>query len=336
LSAIVGFILLLRLVPLKELLLPNKVGAGLKKQAFRYALTLMGIAVVSYLAQNQLATFFIERYCPVDQVGFFRLAGRMVATPMTLLPTAFGFVLTPAVAEQFGKGNMEKIKTIYRSSGRYLMLVAFPLEIGMIALASPIIMLLYGPAYHPVVNLMIFMLIPSAMAGIGYAAGAIIYGTNKPGYVFKMNLIFAAVSSGLSLWLIPRYGVFGAVIVNLIPSVVLTVVMIRYASREIGTSWPVGDTIKIVSASLIMGLAIFGFQTKVGNITALVAGVPMGVLIYLILIFLFRSVNENDLRIMRNFKSYIPRVMRKPLGWLSRLLEKFVVRTKLATGEQVK
>jgi O-antigen/teichoic acid export membrane protein len=333
LGMVLGLSLLQRLVPLKELLLPPAMGTEVRKQAFRYAMTLLGIAIVSYLAQNQMATFFIERYCPVDQVGFFRLAGRLVTTPMTLLPTAFGFVLTPAVAEQYGKGNMEKIKKIYLTSARYLMLVAFPLEIGMIALASPIITLLYGAEYYPVINLMRFLLIPSAMAGIGYASGAIVYGTNKPGYVFKMNLLFAFVSTCLSLWLIPRYGVNGAVIVNLIPSIILTIVVIRYASKTIGTSWPMRDTVKIVLASSIMGLAVFGFQSQTGSIFGLAMGVPLGVVIYLVLIFVFRIVREEDLGMLKAAQGSLPRPARKQLKRLSRLIERIFIRTKFATGE---
>jgi len=333
LGAVVGVYLLSRLIPLKDLLLPRLLDPIIRKQALKYAITLAGTAIVSYLACNQFSTFFIELYCPVDQVGFFRLAARIVAIPMSLVPTAFSFVLTPAIAEQFGRGDTGKIKSIYITSARYLMIVALPLETGMIALAGPIVLLLYGAEYAPAIIIMRILLITSAIIPVSQAAGAVVYGTNRPGFLFKLNLIFALVSIGLSFWFIPAYGVIGAATIGIIPSIFMATLIIRYASKKIGATWPVGDTIKISISAIIMGLIVFGFQSHLNSILSLTLGIPLGVVTYIVLIFLLRVFNEQDLTIIKNITGSLPLPLRKPYIHVSGLIEKIVSRKKFATGQ---
>lgn len=333
LGIFIGIYFLRRIIPLKELLTrtPFLVESALMKQVLRYALTLAGIGFVGYLAFNQLSTLFIERYCPVEQVGFFRLATKLVSMPMQLLPTAFSFVLTPAIAEQFGKGDMEKIKTIYITSVRYMMMFALPVEVGMIALASPIVRLFYGAEFIPVILLMQIMLIPSVMRPLSQVALAVFYGTNRPGFIFTLNGVFACISIGLSLWLIPRYGALGAAIICALP--IHFALMIHFASKKIGASWPVRDTIKIVMASLVMGLAVFALQSQLGVIPSLALGIPSGVAIYFAAIFLLGVVRKEDLTTLKHVQGCLPKPMRKPYIRFSGLVEKILTRTKLAIGQ---
>jgi O-antigen/teichoic acid export membrane protein len=288
---------------------------------------------VGFLAQNQLSTFFIEKYCSVEQVGFFRLAVRMAALPVTLLPTAFSLVLTPAIAEQFGKGDTEKIKTIYLNSVRYLLIVALPLEVGMIVLARPIISLLYGAEYLPVVIIMQILLLPSAIVSICNAASAVNFGTNRPIIILNTNILFSLTNIGLNIWLIPIYGILGAAAISSVSAVCASAIMIRYASKRVGAIWPVRDTLKVTAASLIMGVVVYIIQSYMSIIPSLVLGVPIGIIIYSILLFVFRAISERDLAMLKKLQSSLPQPMKNPYRRLTGLVEKIVVRTKTAVGE---
>jgi len=326
LGMIIGIYFLRRLIPLKELLIPSFPDPVLRKEALRYAMTLLGTAIIGYLASNQLSTFFIESYCPVDQVGFFRLASRLSSMPMAILTTAFSFVLTPAIAEQFGKGDTGKIKMIYVTSVRYLLMVGLPVQVGMMVLAGPMIKVLYGMNYASAVLLLQIMLIPAAIYPISQAACAVIYGTNRPGFIFKTSILFALIGIGLSLWLIPRYGAVGAAIVNSIP--LGAIILSWYATKRAQVTWPVMDTVKTALASLIMGLAIFALQSRVGIILSLALGIPLGVAIYIALIFVFRAVHEEDMVILKNMQKSLPLPLRKPYIRFSGLVEKFIGKDK--------
>src|SRR3990172_11657268 len=93
-------------------------------------------------------------YRPIEEVGFYNMAYKIPSTAIESVPFVFGGTLLPAISEQFGRGDMDKIKAIYRGAARYLMMLSFPLATAGIALSQPFIHLLYGPEYTPAIILM--------------------------------------------------------------------------------------------------------------------------------------------------------------------------------------
>jgi O-antigen/teichoic acid export membrane protein len=331
LGVLVGFFLLGRLMSLKSLFSPSLLSSDARKRALRYALTLTGVLVLTYLVNNQMVVFFIGLFCPVEEVGFFHLAFRM-SSLVKLLPMTLAFTLLPAVAEQFGKGEVEKIKKIYLTSSRYLMIVALPLAVGGIILAESIIILLYGVEYGPTIIIFQVICLPVAIFNIANAGDSVIRGINRPGFILKTLVVFSILKIGLSLWLIPAYGVLGAAIAHAVPLVLTFPVFVIFVSKNIGVAWPVRDTIKIFVASLIMGLAIYALQSQLSVVLSLVLCIPLGVIVYFIAIFALRVIDEQDLAILRGIKYSMPSVLRKHYSFLMRFMERIVVRTKFATG----
>jgi O-antigen/teichoic acid export membrane protein len=140
-SILIGVLLLRKLIPLKILLSPSLLSSDRRKEALRYSWIVAGTLSLGYLIGNSTEIFFLGLYRTVEDVGFFKLA--YTIGPMTsLFPAAFGYVLLPAIAEQFGKGDMEKLKNIYLTSTRYLMMVAIPIAVGGIVLADSLITVL--------------------------------------------------------------------------------------------------------------------------------------------------------------------------------------------------
>jgi len=116
-----------------------------------------------------------------------------------------------------------------------------------------------------------------------------------------------------------------------VPLVLTLPIYIIFVSKNIGAAWPVRDTIKIVVASLIMGLAVYALQSQLDVVLSLVLCIPLGVIIYFIAIFSLRVIDEQDLAILKGIKYSMPSVLRKHYSFLMRLMERIVVRTKQVT-----
>jgi len=325
LGILIGLILLRRLMPLNGLFLSSLLDRATKKRALKYALIMAGYLGLDYLAFREAAVFFIGLYCPAETVGFYTLAVRLGSMSVTLLPATFSFVLLPAFAEQFGKGDMGKIKTIYLTSARYLMVLSLPLAAAMIALASPIVTLLYGTDYAPTVTLMRIIIIPLAIGAIGQAAEAMIFGINRPGFVLKMTVVLALLNVGLNLWLVPRYGVLGAAIASSVPRVLYPLVLIKFASVRAGTHWPMRDTIKITLASCIMGLVLFGLQVRLGVALSLALGIVLGMVIYSATLFVLRVIQKQDMVMLKGIQDSLPGGLKKHYVSLVGLAERIMV-----------
>jgi O-antigen/teichoic acid export membrane protein len=329
LGVLIGLYLLRRLIPLRDLFLPLSLDAVMKKRVLKFALIVVGIMTVQYLSSGQMPVFFIGLYCPVEEVGFYALASRMATMVLTFTTTAFTLVLTPAIAEQFGKGDMEKIRTIYITSARYLMMVGLPLTAGVIALASPIIVLLYGVDYSPAVAPMQILIVQFAFASISDTAGAVVYGINRPDLVLKISVVSALLNIGLCILLVPRYGILGAAVACSIPPIVTLPIYVIFAARKVGATWPVWDTLKIILASLIMGLAVYFLQTQLGVALSLALGIPMGIVIYLATIPFLKVVREQDFVILERARGFLPPVLQKHYMVITRAAERFFLGAKL-------
>jgi O-antigen/teichoic acid export membrane protein len=323
---LIGVFLLRNLVSLRSIFSRSLLSSDRKKQALRYALIVLGVLGLGYLLSSETEVFFIGIYHTVEDVGFFKLAFTIGPLIMTFT-AALGYVLLPAMAEQFGKGDMEKLKRIYITATRYLTMISIPMAVGVIALAGSIITQIYGVEYTPVILPLQIICLPIAVARLAEPADSVIRGINRPGYILITNLIIVVINIVLSLLLVPNHGLLGAAIAISISLIIGLPVRVIIVNRKIGASWPKQDTLKIAIASIIMGTAVYFLNRQFGDsLLSLILGIPLGATIYFIMIFLFRIIREDDLKLFRNLLSNLPsflsRFMLPLVNWLERRITK--------------
>jgi O-antigen/teichoic acid export membrane protein len=307
-----GLLLARRVVPLRDLLSRSLLETKKRRDALRYSLAAMGILGVDYFLWANAEVMFLGLYRPVTEVGFYNVAYKIPTVLVSLIPFVFGQVLLPTVAEQFGKGDMDKIRKIFLTASRFLMLVSFPLATVSIALAAPSIHLLFGAEYEPAIILMQVLAVPFAMRGLSYAVSSVIYGIKEPSYLVKIGAILVLVSVGLCLWLIPRYGAMGAVIALSIPRTISLPIYVVFVCKRIQAPWPTGDTLRTASAAMCAGLAAFAVQHYVNsNLLALCVGVAVAVVVYATAVLALRVVRSGDLDTLKQVEQRLPSWFRR-------------------------
>ena len=327
-AILTGVFLLQKLVSLRSIFLRSLLSGDRKKQALKYAVIVLGTLGLSYLLSAETEIFFIGLYHTVEDVGFFRLAFTIGPLIMTFTG-ALGYVLLPAIAEQFGKGDMDKLKRIYITATRYLTMTSIPMAVGVIALAGSIITQIYGAEYSPVILPLQVICLPIAVARLAGPSDAVIRGINRPGYIFITNFIIVVINIILSLLLVPNHGLLGAAIaisVSLVTGLPLRVI---FVIRRIAASWPIQDTLKVALASIIMGTAVYFLSRYFGDsLPSLFIGVPLGIIIYVMLVIVFRIIQEEDIVLFRRLLNNLPSFLRKMLlpivDWFGRRITKDV------------
>jgi O-antigen/teichoic acid export membrane protein len=296
----------------------------MKKQAWKYAITTAGILALGFLVGNQAAVFFIGIYCPVDAVGFYNLATR-IGVFFHIFPMAFAYVLLPIVAEKFGSGENETIKEVYSTSLRFLMPIVLPLAVGGIALAAPIVTFLYGPDYEQTIALLQVLLIFYSIGSLMDGGTSVIRGINQPGFLLMIRIICAAVNIGMSLWLIPKIGVIGATLAFGMTALIMFPSYSIFIYKKVGARFPVGDALKAVTASLIMGAVVYLVNIQISSsILSMAVGIPLGVIVYLVAIFALRYVRKEDLSIIRRVLNSLPAPLKRVSSAVTDFAEKFM------------
>jgi len=321
LGVFIGLFLLRRLIPLDSILVRPRLNPEMKR-ALKYSMIMMGVMIVTYFMVQRAEILFLGIFHPGEAVGFYTIAFLVSGSTIGLILQVFSTVLIPAISEQVGRGDMDRVRAIYLTSARYLMIIGAPLAIGGIVLAGPIIRMVYGIEYEPAIPLVQILFIPFAFLAIANSATSVILGVNRPSFVLKVGIGLVILSLGLELWLIPIYGTTGAAIGSSVARIIAPILYIRFASRECQVRWPIMDTLKIILAAIAMGAIVFAIEQQISRpVISIVLLVPLGVVIYFTLIIALKVMQEQDINTLRQIQSSMPRFLRRIYGALLDFVE---------------
>lgn len=320
----VGLFLVGRLTSLKKVLSQKQLGRETRAKAIKFSLAMAGVMAAGYLLWERAEVFFLGLYRPAEEVGFYILAFKLPTLAMALVPIVFSAVLMPAVSEQFGRNDMAKVRSIYVVSAKYLTMLAMPLAIGLVVLAEPLVNLMYGADYRPVILLMRIVCIPIAIYALLGGTSAVIIGINRPSYALKVGVILAALSVGINFLLVPRYGALGAAAGTSAVQVLAFPAYVWYVNRQIGALWPLRDTLGTALASCVMGLALFLLYHYLGTAWALALAIPVGSGLYFAGLVLFAVLRDEDVTFLHRAQPLLPGSLRKNYGAAVGLAERLV------------
>ncbi len=301
----VGAYLLNRSVALRSLLHAPLAAEGVAR-AQRYAMAMTGILLAEYLLWERSEVLLLGFFRPDQEVGFYTLGVKLPRFLMALIPAILAGVLLPTLSEQFGKKDMAKLKAVYTTSARYLMILALPLAAGGIALAAPLVKVLYGAEYAPVVRIMAIVFLPAACLVFVTLCRQVLYAIDKPTYALRVILLLAPLNIGLNLIFIPHYGILGAAIVSSSLQLLSLPAYIWLVHRETGALWPLADGARTALAASLMGMALFSVYLLWGTVPALVLAPPLGVPAYFLGLVAFGALRREDLDILTRATEALP------------------------------
>lgn len=179
----------------------------------RYSAALQ-VVNLGFLAQFQLDKLLLAHLVTLAAVTPFELGYRLTsaawAAPMLLVPP-----LIPAFADLQARGDRDGLSRLYRRASRYLYAAAFPVAAASAVAAPALVGVWLGPGHAEVaraVRWMTAFLLASALTG---ACTAYLRGAGRPGIEAEYHGLGFALHLGLSLWLVPRLGLEGALIAML-------------------------------------------------------------------------------------------------------------------------
>ena len=225
-------------------------------------------------------------------------AQTMFNLPLTIV-VALGMSVVPAISSQVAKNNLSDAKKTTERALKLTMLFAFPCAIGMSSLSREILSLLYSDsdAYLLLQKLSvagIFVSVVSVTNSILQAYGRVYYP------VINM-LIGGTVKVFMNYNIIPIKGIDGAPVATNVCYAVIAVLNIICIIRFVKIKFSILDLVlRPGGAALIMGAAavlssdIFASVLGGGRLATL-AAILFAVIVYVIMIFMFGAVKEEDI-----------------------------------------
>jgi O-antigen/teichoic acid export membrane protein len=224
---------------------------GERARLGRYALVMGLIALLGAVIWERSEIFFLGRYSPAEQVGFYSLAYTLALHVRRTLPTPVGEVLFPVFARLQGLGDGWGIANALVHSTRYLAMVACPMALGGFLFAAPLVRLLFGRAYEGAAPVLAILLVSAAAVSLSHPASAVLVNRERYRFLVGSSASLAAASVVLDLLLIPRWAALGAAVANTVVQVAAVAAQMVAAARLLRVHLPVGHILRCLAAAAI-------------------------------------------------------------------------------------
>lgn len=275
---------------------------SMRKDVLKYSAPL-AITSISYFIYVQSDILMLGYFTTSSEVGFYSIAHQIIN--VLLFPIiALQFSIQPMAAYLFGEKSSRshlQLENVFNYTLKYGLLLTIPTMFCLIAIATPLILVILGSPYTPTITLLTFLsiyLIPRTMLGSTFLIAA-----GKAGIVSKLTVITAISNFVLNLYMIPHYGALGAVISTLMTHPIHLGVCLIIAKRDFRFSFSKDlykSILKFIVASIVMYLSITIFLSYlVINLKWLLMAILIGMLIYLFMLFLIRGITNKDLNILK-------------------------------------
>lgn len=223
----------------------------------------------------------------LDQISFYDQAEKIVKIPMTFI-TVMSTVMMPRMANEFSRGNNERIKSYMTSISQLSLALAIPMIVGIASIAQKFIPWYLGSEYTPTATAMIIMapiILSNALSGI--SSSQYFVAINKMNIVIWSNIIAAILNVVVNALLIPRYGYIGAAIASVLASYTIVVMQYIRLHRDISVFTLLTSLPRYLVNAIIMGIVIYlvSKNIEISPATTFLQ-IAVGIIVYMAMLIL--------------------------------------------------
>ncbi|MEG0517904.1 MAG: flippase [Bacteroidales bacterium] len=216
-----------------------------------------------------------------EAVGYYTAASKL--TKMSLgIVTALGSVLLPRFSNYISMGRTTEFIELGNKAISFTAALVFPMAVGLILLANPIILIFSGPSYIPAIYTLQIIAPITIFIGFSSLLGIqILYPLGKENLVIAATLTGAVVNVTLNFFLIPIYAQTGAAIASLTAESAVVIMVIILGRKHLPFHFITRQNFNYLIGTILMGTAVYFIsRLQIEAWQKLLIGIPAGVLIY--------------------------------------------------------
>jgi O-antigen/teichoic acid export membrane protein len=249
-----------------------------------YGKFITGSSIILYIA-TELDTAVVGKVLGPEQVGFYTLAFMLTHLVTANLAKIASSVMMPAYAKL--QTDRPALRHAFLRTMSLVLMVVTPITVGLIALADPLIEVVYGekwvPAVIPLQLLAVFGWFRSVAAFNGY----LFEGMGKPGIAFRLGVIRLALIAPAMVPATYAWGLAGAGATVIVGIAAQWVGGLFYLRSELDIR--PGEVLRLMArpwlTSLVMGLAAAAVVAAWPDYSVISVGAAVlcGMLVYAVL-----------------------------------------------------
>lgn len=244
-----------------------------------------------------LAAIFERVYSNVDTVILSKMAGnesvgwysipKKISNAFRFFPSALIAAVYPRFSEHF-KNNKEKLSYLFERGMKYLLIIAFPIAVGIMILAPDIIVQIYTKEYLNSILPLRVLMVAMIFSFVGFLTGGMLNACEKQKTQTAIVGVTMVVNIILNLILIPEYGILGASIAALIGNAILAIVGYYFIPKitEISHNFLIISIVKIIFSVSVMAVLVWYSNIYFHFLVS----IAVGAVVYPLVLFLTKTL----------------------------------------------
>jgi PST family polysaccharide transporter len=219
----------------------------LAKEMLNYAKHILGSQILVFLITN-IDDAFVSRIWGARPLGNYGFAYKLSNTPATEISRLISQVMFPTLSK-VGE-QMERMKSIYLRTTRYVSMLSIPLSLGIIAFAEPFILSAYGRTWAAAILPVQLLGVYGMLRSIAVNMGSIFKAGGKPKWLMGIATWRLVTMAALLYPVTVRWGIEGVSGLSAAVSIVDFGISMYLVNKIIGAS--VGDYVKMLGPIFIL------------------------------------------------------------------------------------
>lgn len=163
-----------------------KVSAKHFRELFSFGSKMLGSSILSFFSIRS-DDFLIGYFLGPVALGYYTIAYRLLVAINELLSATTRHVALP-IFSRLQKETEQLQQALFQATQIYS-LIAFPLALGLVALAPEVVQVMFGPQWIPSIPVMQLLALSTMTSPIGTISGVILIAMGKPSWTLKIILL---------------------------------------------------------------------------------------------------------------------------------------------------
>ncbi len=238
-------------------------------------------------------TLILSVYRSEGEVGIYGATYKVLEIIGTFPHMFLGLVL-PVLTTAYVTNNIERFKRVYQKVFDFFLMISLPLIVGTMLLADRVMVLIAGDEFIASGDVLKILIWATAIIFFGSLFGYIILAIDKQKKMIPYYIITTAMALILYFALIPQFSYWAAASITVFIELLYTLFAfyISYKYSKIGIN--LRSFIKILFASLVMGLFIYVLFSL--NLILLIF---LASIIYILTLYLVKGIDRSILNELR-------------------------------------
>jgi O-antigen/teichoic acid export membrane protein len=285
----------------------------------RFCLQTTALQALNLIVWDRSQMFFLERFSPMSEAGFYSVTFTMVLQSymlsQTFMSAAGSNLMRRQALDQDGARRMTQTMLIYAG------LIALPMNLGLAAVCGPLIAALYGEKYLPAIPVLFIAGLLGSARALMAPAEQLLIAFERQDRLLRTLGVSSLLNIALAFLLIPRWGARGAALSNGLAQCAALGLCWWWARDVFKLPLPWARLSRLAGAALLMAATGWIVSAPLRPVPGLAAGIAAGAASYPLYLRLLGCLDIEDRARLGQITLRLPGPLRRPsqrlLAWLA-------------------